>query len=260
MSFSSNSGYDLYTTTWSPEGKVYQVEYAGKHVDNKGSLALAICCKDGVVLANQIQMIHRTVKYPSPTFEVIHAIDDNLCLSFCGMRPDGRCLVSRAREECQSYKDNFGLKITADLLATRVGSYMSAFTEYFSLRPFGVTAFLAGYTKDKGPRLWVCDAAGETRGYFACAVGQEKQTARTELEKLVASPEEITVEKAKYELVKILKKCYDANSSKRIELEVGILNADGFSHVPYGEVKELETRADAELDEDSDDEEEEEDD
>lgn len=258
MSFSSNSGYDLYTTTWSPEGKVYQVEYAGKHVDSKGSLALAICCTDGVVLANQVEMIHRTVKYPSPTFEVIHAIDDNLCLSFCGMRPDGRALVSRAREEAHNYRDNFGLKITADLLATRVGSYMAMFTEYFSLRPFGITAYVAGYTKEKGARLWMCDAAGETRGYFACAVGQEKQTARTELEKLVASP--ITVEKAKYELVKILKKCYDANSSKRIELEVGMITAEGFSHIPYGEVKELEKRADAELDEDSDDEEEEEDD
>ena len=81
MAFSSGSGYDLYTTTWSPEGRVFQAEYAIKHVDSKGLLALGLCCKDGVVLASQVELVHDTVKYPSSTFNVIHAIDDNVTLN-----------------------------------------------------------------------------------------------------------------------------------------------------------------------------------
>merc|ERR1711865_800582 len=44
------TGYDLSTTTFSPDGRVFQVEYAGKAVDASGTV-IAVKCKDGIVMA-----------------------------------------------------------------------------------------------------------------------------------------------------------------------------------------------------------------
>lgn len=259
MTFSSGSGYDMYTTTWSPEGRVYQVEYAMKHVDAKGLLALALCCEDGVVLANQVQMLHDMVKYPSPTFNVIHAIDDNIIMSFCGMRPDGLCLIQRARDEAANWRSTYGMQMNAQTLANRLALYVSQFTEYLSLRPFGASVFISSYDEQNGPQLFSLNAAGEVFGYFACALGAEKQAAKTELERLVGN--DIPVEEGIYQLIKILKKCYDENSSKKIELEVAYIDrATGtFTRVDYDVIKELESRADAELEEDDEDDDDEDD-
>jgi len=251
--FSSGSGYDLYTTTWSPEGRVYQVEYALKHVDSKGLLGLGLRCKDGVVLAHQVEMLHTLVKYPSPTFNVIHAIEDNMMMSFTGMNPDGLCLVNRARDEAQSWKDKFGSVIPCRVLVDRLSLYISQFTEYYSLRPFGASLFITQYNDDV-PKLYTINAAAESFGYHAVAMGgSEKQTAKTELEKLVGDSE-VEVEQGIYELIKVLKKCYDPNSSKKVELEVCYISAatGSFTRVDFDVIKEMEARADAELEDEDD--------
>jgi len=263
MAFSSGSGYDLYTTTWSPEGRVFQVEYALKHVDSKGLLALGLCCKDGVVLASQVELVHDTVKYPSSTFNVIHAVDDNIVVSFCGMRPDGLYLVERARSEAESWRDRYGSQISAETLSNRMALFVTQFTEYYGYRPLGASIFISSYANGK-PSLFTVNPAGEVSGYYANALGSEKQAAKTELELLIP-PENTTVEEGMYKLIKILKKCFDENTSKRIELQVGVISQDSpkVSLVPHSLIKQLEARADQELededDEDDEDEEEEED-
>lgn len=262
MAFSSGSGYDLHTTTWSPEGRVYQVEYALKHIDSKGALSLGLCCKDGVVLASQVELVHDTVKYPSPSFNVIHAVDDNLFISFCGMRPDGNFFVERARVEADNWRERFGFVISAETLANRLALFVSQFTEYYGYRPFGASIFIASYAEDK-PALFTLNPAGEVSGYFACALGAEKQAAKTDLELLIP-PENITVEEGTYKLIKILKKSFDENTSKKIELQVGVVSQDNpkVTLLDHATIKELEKRADEELeaeDDDDDDDEDEED-
>jgi len=258
MAFSSGSGYDLYTTTWSPEGRVFQVEYAKKHIDSKGALCLALCCKDGVVLASQVELVHDTVKFPSSTFNVIHAVDDNIAISFCGMRPDGLYLVDRARSEADSWRDRYGCQISAETLSNRMALFITQFTEYYGYRPLGASIFISSYVNGKSS-LFSVNPAGEISGYYASALGSEKQAAKTELEELIP-PENTTVEEGMYKLIKILKKCFDENTSKKIGLQVGVVSDDSprFSLVPDSLVKEMEQRADAEL-EDEDDEDDDED-
>lgn len=252
MAFSSGSGYDLYTTTWSPEGRVYQVEFALKHVDSKGPLSLGLVCKDGIVLASQVELTHDTVKFPSTSLRVIHAVDDNIFLSFCGMRPDGLFFLERAQTEAENWRDRYGSQITAKTLADRLALYVSQFTEYMGYRPLGASITIGSYQKGQ-TELFIVNAAGCVKGFFACASGVEKQQAKTELETLLP-PENITVEEAMYKLIKILKKCYDENSSKRIELEVAVISDESpmVKHIPHTLVKELEERADNELEEEDD--------
>lgn len=243
MSFSSSSGYDLSTITWSPEGRVYQVEYAMKHVESESTASIGLVCNDGVILANRVEIIHNTIKLPSPTFNLIHAIEENVFLSFCGMRSDGFCLVGRAREEASNFRERFGHNLDAKYLSNRLAQYISTFTEYYQLRPFGVNIFIASYDSKMGTQLYSINAAGECHGYFACAEGNKKQQNRNELEKLIVNTE--SVEKNTYQLIKILTKSQDENNSKKIEIEMCFISNNSLkvTRVPNEIIKELEKRA-----------------
>merc|ERR1711937_270452 len=101
------------------------------------------------------------------------------------MRSDGFCLVERAREEASNFRERFGYNPDA--------KYLSTFTEYYQLRPFGVSVFVASHDSLLGTQLYNINSAGKSCGYFACAEGNKKQQSKNELEKLVLNPQ--TVEK-----------------------------------------------------------------
>jgi len=248
-----SSGYDLFTTTWSPDGRVFQVEYAQKHVDS-GSLSLALCCSDGILLANEIKIVHDSVKYPSPTFNVIHAIDENVFMSFCGSRPDGLCLVDRARTEAANWKFQFGTTINAEILSNRLALYVNQFTEYLYLRPFGASFYIGSYDPKNGCQLYSLNPAGEVAGWNACAQGKSKQQARTSLEKLDFST--VTVKEGIRHLIKIILKenMEDANTSK-IKIQVSYISNDSpkMATVPYAEMQQLEEEINQELEDEDDD-------
>lgn len=234
-----SSGYDLYTTTWSPDGRVFQVEYAQKHVDS-GSLSLALCCSDGIVFANEIKVIHETVKYPSPTFNVIHAIDENVFISFCGSRPDGLCLVERARTEAANWKFQFGSTINAEILTNRLALYVNQFTEYMYLRPFGTSFFIGSFDPKTGTQLFTLNPAGEVAGWNAGAHGKSKQQARTELEKL--DFEKVTVKDGIEKLIWIIMKENQENAnSKKFKIQVSYISNDSpkMTSVPYAEMQKF---------------------
>merc|ERR1719204_2594242 len=115
-------------------------------------------------MANQIEILHETVKFPSPTFNVIHPIAENVFISFCGMRPDGLLLVERAREEAYSWKEKFGTTISADVLTNRLALYVCQFTEYLYLRPLGASFFI-GSSDETSKQLFTLNAAGEVYGW-----------------------------------------------------------------------------------------------
>jgi len=243
MSFTSSSGYDLSTITWSPEGRVYQVEYAMKRVESESTTSLGLICNDGVVLANRIEVPHGTLKLSSSTFTLIHAIEENVFMSFCGLRSDGFCLVGRAREEASNFRERFGYNLDAKYLSNRLAQYISTFTEYYQLRPFGVNVFIASHDALMGTQLYNIDSAGKSCGYFGCAEGNKKQLNRNALEKLVLNPQ--NVEKNIYQLIKILIKSGDENNPKKTELEMCFISNNSLkvTRIPGKIIKELEKRA-----------------
>merc|ERR1711997_1324729 len=102
-----------------------------------------------------------------------------------GLLPDGRQLVNRCREEASSYDDNFGIAIPGSVLSQRLAMFVHAYTEYYYLRPFGVSSLLAVYDESElGPQLYCVEPSGECLRYFATAVGKNAQQARVQLEKL----------------------------------------------------------------------------
>lgn len=97
---SSGSGYDLSASTFSPDGRIFQVEYASKAVENAGT-ALGLKCKNGVVLCVEKPLMNKML-LPSSSRR-IHTIDTHSGVAITGFVSDGRQIVNRAREEAANY-------------------------------------------------------------------------------------------------------------------------------------------------------------
>ncbi|KAI9230132.1 MAG: nucleophile aminohydrolase [Piptocephalis tieghemiana] len=224
---SIGTGYDLSVSTYSPDGRVFQVEYANKAVDNSGTV-IGLRCKDGVVLAVE-KLIQSKLLVPGSNRR-IHTVDRHIGLATAGLLADGKHLVGRARDEAESYRDIYHIPIPAKAISDRVGQYISAHTLYSSVRPFGTSTIL-GLMDEDGPHLYQIEPSGVYWGYSGCAAGKGKQVARTEIEKLKLS--DMTVQEAIKEAARIIHTAHDEAKDRDFELEMTwVSEATGGRHVP----------------------------
>jgi 20S proteasome subunit alpha 7 len=230
-------------TTFSPDGRVFQSEYAQKAVDNAGTCA-GIRCKDGVILGVEKLIVSKMLVAGSN--RRIHAVDRHAGLATAGLAPDGRQLVNRAQAEASNYKSFHGDKIPGHVLNDRLASYKHLFNLYWSVRPYGCTTLLAVADKD-GPALYVVEPSGVSHRYFGAAVGKGRQQARTEIERLKLS--EMTCREGVKELAKIMHRVHE--EEKPFELEMSwICEESGFEfkRVPAELLEEADRAAKAALD------------
>lgn len=132
--------YDLSVATFSPDGRVFQVEYAAKAANATG-LCLGAIVRDGVLLA-----VDKHVPSPLHTAASgrrVFKISSHVCAVVSGMLPDARALVDRAREEAAEYERIWGRPIPGSVIADRMGLFIHAHTAYWSTRPFGASMLLA---------------------------------------------------------------------------------------------------------------------
>ncbi|CAJ1365022.1 unnamed protein product [Effrenium voratum] len=239
----TGAGYDLSVTTFSPDGRVFQVEYAGKAVENSGT-TLAICCKDGVVFAAEKFLLSKML-VPG-TAKRIFPVHRRAGMSIAGMVADARQIVSRARSESTQYMSSYCEEIPPELLAERLGLFMHAYTLYWSVRPFGCSVLLGCVDQDtKKPSLFTIDPNGMVHKYTATAEGKGKQAAKTEIEKVLANNPDLTCEQALVHVAKIIHKVHD-EKDKDFELEISwICPASKHEHaqVPAEQRKAAETEA-----------------
>uniref|UniRef100_A0A7N8Y7X4 Proteasome subunit alpha type n=1 Tax=Mastacembelus armatus TaxID=205130 RepID=A0A7N8Y7X4_9TELE len=178
---SIGTGYDLSASTFSPDGRVFQVEYAMKAVENS-STAIGIRCKDGVVFG--VEKLVLSKLYEEGSNKRIFNIDRHVGMAVAGLLADARSLADVAREEASNFRSNYGHDIPLKHLSDRVAMYVHAYTLYSAVRPFGCSFILGSYDKDDGPQLYMVDPSGISYGYWGCAIGKAKQAAKTEIEKL----------------------------------------------------------------------------
>lgn len=239
----TGAGYDLSVTTYSPDGRVFQVEYAGKAVENSGT-SIAICCKDGVVFAAEKFLLSKML-VPG-TNKRIFPVHRHAGMSIAGLVADARQLVSRARSEATQYFSAYNEEIPPELLAERLGLFMHAYTLYGSIRPFGCALLLGCVDKDtKAPSLFCIDPSGMCFKYTGTAVGKGKQAAKTEIEKLFANKPDLTCEEALVYVAKVIHKVHD-EKDKDFELEASwICPQSNYQHgpVPSEKLKAAETEA-----------------
>jgi len=224
---SIGTGYDLSASTYSPDGRIFQVEYANKAVDNSGTV-IGLRVKDGVVLAVE-KLVHSKLLVPGANRR-IQAIDRHIGLASSGLLADGRHLSNRARDEAANYRDNYRELAPLKELSDRLSLYVQAYTLYSSVRPFGCSTILGGIDKN-GPSIYVIEPSGVFYGYHGAAVGKGRQLAKTELEKLKLS--ELTTREAVFEAARIIHLVHDDAKEKEFELELSWIGDEtNGRHVP----------------------------
>lgn len=182
----SRSGFDKYTTVFSPEGTLFQVEYAFKAVTQSGLLSIAIRGKDSVVVVVQRPARDRLMKLDSVSS--LCKLTDHLGGCTTGRSPDGKAVMEQAREVASDYKYKYGIPIPVSHLAKRLGDKAQVRTQHAGLRPMGVMTVIFGVEQndDTGvwePKIYCVDPAGWVGGHFAFAAGKKYLEANTLLEK-----------------------------------------------------------------------------
>jgi len=208
--------YDLSASQYSPDGRVFQIEYAQKAVDSENSgTAVAFRVKDGIVFGIE-KLIVSKMLVPGSNRR-ISAVSNHAGMAFAGLVADARNLVERARSEAAEYLDVYDHEIPIRVLADRVASFMSTYTLYSHVRPFGVSVLIGGIDA-KGPQLYQAMPSGVSYGYFGCTAGKGRLAAKTEMEKLKLS--EMTCREAVKEIARIIYSVHDDIKDKDFELEM----------------------------------------
>uniref|UniRef100_A0A8C4V341 Proteasome subunit alpha type-3 n=69 Tax=Neoaves TaxID=3078114 RepID=A0A8C4V341_FALTI len=207
--------YDLSASTFSPDGRVFQVEYAMKAVENS-STAIGIRCKDGVVFG--VEKLVLSKLYEEGSNKRLFNVDRHVGMAVAGLLADARSLADIAREEASNFRSNYGYDIPLKHLADRVAMYVHAYTLYSAVRPFGCSFMLGSYDDDDGAQLYMIDPSGVSYGYWGCAIGKARQAAKTEIEKL--QMKEMTCRDVVKEVAKIIYIVHDEVKDKAFELEL----------------------------------------
>lgn len=180
--------YDRNVNTFSNQGRLYQVEYAMKAVE-QGCTTLGIQTKDGVILAAE-KKIASKLQIPS-SIENIMKIDDHVICTYSGLRSDARALIERARVEAANHWFTFNERMPVEAISLAVCDVCLSFAEKKKKkkgekrvvsRPYGVAMLIAGIDKDGKAKLFKNDPSGNYVRYKACCIGQGGENGLTTLQ------------------------------------------------------------------------------
>ncbi len=168
--------YDRGITIFSPDGRLFQVEYA-KEAVKKGATALGIVYEDGIVLGATRTTPELQVRNPEKVFK----IDEHIGIATSGLVADGRTLVEEARQEAQKHLMTYDEEIPSSVLAKFVADRCQQFTQYGGVRPYGL-ATISGGIKDGKPEVYHTDPSGTLSQWNAIAIGRGGEDAKEHLE------------------------------------------------------------------------------
>lgn len=179
----SGQQYDEASTIFSPDGRLYQVEYAREAV-KKGSTTMGFKWKDGILLLAHKPEGSRLVNFGS--IEKIYQIDNHIACAATGLVADGRHLVEIAREEAQWNKIRYDEPISVKDLVNILCEYEHMYTRFDGVRPFGVVLLIGGIDSS-GKHLFSTDPSGAYLGYKAVCEGKKSNDAMTHFTKSYSS-------------------------------------------------------------------------
>jgi len=198
-------GYDRASIVFSPDGRLLQVEYAKKAVE-QGTTALGIVCKDGVILVADKRIVDKFIVPKS--VEKIFQVDKHIGATATGYLMDGRVLIEKAQIIAQQHQVTYDTPVDIMSLVKDISNVKQAYTQYAGARPFGVSLLFAGIDDD-GPKLFETEPTGIYFQYKAAAIGESE----TEAEELMKKKyrEDITIEEGLKLGISVLKKILGRN-------------------------------------------------
>ncbi|KAL1930326.1 hypothetical protein VTP01DRAFT_10488 [Rhizomucor pusillus] len=209
--------YSFSLTTFSPSGKLVQIEYALNAV-SQGVTSVGIKATNGVVIATEKKSASSLVD--DSTLEKVAMICSTVGMVYSGMGPDFRVLVSKARKAAQQYKRVYMEEPPTRILVQEIASVMQEYTQSGGVRPFGVSLLVIGYDDVTGPSLYQVDPTGSYFAWKASAIGKNMINAKTFLEKRYN--EEMELEDAVHTAILTLKEGFEGQMTEN-SLEIGII-------------------------------------
>lgn len=212
--FLTHTEYDRGVTTFSPEGRIFQVEYAMEAI-KLGSTSIGVCTKEGVILAVE-KRLSSTLEEPS-SVEKILEVDHHIGCAMSGLVADARTLVDKARVEAASHVFTYNETIKVRSIAQSVCDTAIGFGkgEDMPSRPFGVALLLAGVDED-GPQLYNTDPSGSFKKWDAIAIGNAAEGAQNALKDEYNSS--MTLEEGMTLALRVLKQVMENFEVKNVEL------------------------------------------
>lgn len=175
----AQQGYDRAITVFSPDGRLYQVEYAIETV-RRGTIAVGIKTKNGIVIA--VEEKPRKLQI-SETAQKIFQVDDHIGVAAAGYIPDARSQVDNARFFSQSNKLIYDEPVDVETVAKHLADQCQQFTQYAGVRPMGVALILGGIDNNNNSQLFLTDPSGTYISYDAVAIGSGSDQVTEFLEK-----------------------------------------------------------------------------
>lgn len=217
--------YDSKTTTFTPEGRLQQIEYAIEAINKTGS-SIGVLTTQGVILATEKYDVSFLLE-ESIISEKIYCIDKQLYSVVCGLAADANFLIDLLREEAQKYRLKFREPMPIEQLIVYVCDIKQQYTQAGSSRPFGTAFLFAGYDKYNKFQLYSTDPSGNYGGWKATAIGANNTAANSYLKQ--EYKEDLDLEQGLNLALKALVKTMETTSpsSKKIELvTVTVVNGE----------------------------------
>ncbi|NYT11740.1 MAG: archaeal proteasome endopeptidase complex subunit alpha [Methanomassiliicoccales archaeon] len=224
--------YDRAITVFSPDGRLFQVEYAREAV-KRGTTTVGLKFKDGVVLIVDKRIASRLMEPKS--IEKIFRIDEHIGCATSGLVADARILVDQARVIAQISKITYDEKMGVEALVKRICDFKQNYTQYGGVRPFGTALLVAG-VDEQGEHLFETDPSGALVSYKAGSIGAGRNSVMEVFEE--DYQENIEMEEAILLGLKALLKATDEDKLNPKAVEIGIVRRDeNFRQLEESEVE-----------------------
>lgn len=231
------AGYDRTLTVFSPEGRLYQIEYALKAAKSTGLTSIAVRGDDSVVFIAQKRVQDKLIDASSVSH--LFKITEKIGCVMTGLLPDAKSLVLKARQIAAEFEFDNGYPIPSPYLAKRIADDNQVYTQHAYKRSTAAIMILGSVDDEKGPQLFKVDPAGHFVGFKATACGTKEQDAINSLEKrfklgtsAAALPVDETIQLAITTMQGILSSDFKAS-----EIEIGLIaGAERFRVLSEAEV------------------------
>lgn len=223
--------YDSRTTIFSPEGRLYQVEYALEAINHAGT-SIGILTNKGIVLIAERKSLSKLLDTTpnsnststSSFNEKIYALNDNTICAVAGLNSDASILIQYIRNSCQDHLKTYNSNPSLHHIVKQIANLKQGYTQYGGLRPFGVSFLFAGYDSIKGFQLYTTNPSGNYSGWLATSIGSNNSNCQTLLKKHYN--DDLSLDDAINLALNILLKSSDLNKLNSNSLELATITLD----------------------------------